>query len=154
MANDEWKSDDLVVAWSAVLRLHAELVPMIDRELVRGVGMPLSWYDVLLELNAAPKRRLRMFDLGDAVVLSRTRVSRVVDELTATGFVRRVPNPDDGRSAYAELTTEGRAALRKAAPVYLDSIHKHLGERVAARDAAALRRILAAAADGRRATGT
>ncbi len=137
-----WRSDDAVVAWSGILRLHAQLLPVIEREVERGAGLPLSWYDVLLELNAAPGRRLRMLDLGEAVVLSRTRVSRVVDELVDAGMVRRVPNPEDGRSAYAELTNAGRSAFRRAAPVYLDSIQRHLGGRLARKDAGELRRIL------------
>ena len=137
-----WQEDDVVGAWSGLLRVHARLVPLIDAELRRAAAMPLGWYDVLLELNAAPQRRLRMLDLGEAVVLSRTRVSRVVDELEAAGYVTRVPNPEDRRSAFAELTAPGRAALRKAAPAYLASIRRHLGERLTAREAAELRRLL------------
>ena len=143
-----WRDDDLVVAWSAVLRLHSQLVPIIDGELQRATGMPLSWYDVLLELNGAPQRRMRMLDLGDAVVLSRTRVSRIVDELEDAGYVKRVSNPDDRRSAFAELTSAGRNAFRKAAPVYLDGIRRHLGGRVTAGDATELRRILDLALSG------
>ncbi len=134
--------DDFVRAWSALLRLHAQLVPKIDRDLQRLTGMPLSWYDVLLELNAAPQRRLRMLELGEAVVLSRTRVSRIVDELVVAGYVTKVPNPEDGRSAFTELTATGRAAFRKTAPVYLDRIRAELGAHVTAHDAAVLRRIL------------
>jgi DNA-binding MarR family transcriptional regulator len=134
--------DDLVRAWSGLLRLHAQLVPLIDRDLERATGMPLRWYDVLLELNAAPQRRLRMLELSDAVVLSRTRVSRVVDELVEAGFVTRIPNPDDRRSAFAELSPAGREAFRKSAPVYLELIRVHLGKRLTPRDAAELRRIL------------
>lgn len=136
-----WRDDDLVVAWSGLLRLHAGVVPVIDREVQRSTGMPLSWYDVLLELNGASERRLRMLDLGEAVVLSRTRVSRVVDELVDAGYVIRVSNPDDGRSAFAELTPAGRSAFRKAAPVYLDSIRRHFGCLMTTRDAGELRRI-------------
>ena len=136
------KTDDVVGSWAAILRIHARLVPQFDRELQRRAGMSLSWYDVLLELNAAPGQRLRMLDLGEVVVLSRTRVSRVVDELVAAGFVRRLPNPVDRRSAYAELTPAGRSAFRSAAPVYLDSIRRGLGERLRPRDASELRRIL------------
>src|SRR5437764_9514054 len=61
-------SDDDVRAWSGLLRLHAQLVPAIDRDLERATGMPLRWYDVLLELNSAPGRSLRMLELVDAVV--------------------------------------------------------------------------------------
>src|SRR5215213_1298361 len=95
-------------AWGALLHVHADLVPALDRQLQGSVGLPLAWYDVLLELDAAPGRRLRMGELGEKVVLSRTRVSRLVAELTALGAER----------------------LRAAAPVYLagidDLFSKHL----------------------------
>src|ERR687883_1240387 len=87
--------------------------------------MPLAWYDVLLELNSAPDRRLRMTDLSARVVLSRERVSRVVDELEAAGLVRRERNAEDKRSFLALITPEGRARLRAAAPVYLAGIEEH-----------------------------
>jgi DNA-binding MarR family transcriptional regulator len=92
--------------------------------------MPLSWYDVLLELNAAPERRLRMTDLGERVVLSRTRVSRLVDEIATAGLVVREQNPQDGRSAYATLTTEGLRRYRKAAPTYLAAIEQHFSSKL------------------------
>jgi DNA-binding MarR family transcriptional regulator len=105
-----------------LLHVHADLVPVLDRALQRSVGLPLAWYDVLLELNAAPERRLRMGALAEKVVLSRTRVSRLVDELTRNGLVRRTGDPDDRRSAYAELTDLGSERLREAAPTYLAGI--------------------------------
>jgi DNA-binding MarR family transcriptional regulator len=97
----------------------------LDHQLQAEVGMPLSWYDVLLELAAAPERRLRMTDLGERVVLSRTRVSRLVDEIAEAGLVVRDQNPQDGRSAYATLTAEGLRRYRKAAPRYLAAIEQH-----------------------------
>jgi DNA-binding MarR family transcriptional regulator len=136
-----------VRAWAAVLRAHAAVVPRLERELA-AVGMPLSWYDVLLELNAAPERRLRMTELGAKAVLSRERVSRVVDDLERAGLVRRERNPDDGRSLLATITDEGRARLRSAAPTYLAGIERHFGAHVgddAAAVAAALERVVEAA---------
>jgi DNA-binding MarR family transcriptional regulator len=113
-----------VAAWAALLQVHAALVPSLDQLLVRTTGLPLSWYDVLLELAAVPERRLLMGELGQRVVLSRTRVSRIVDELTAAGLVRKESNPMDGRSSYAVLTGEGLAKYRAAAPVYLAGIER------------------------------
>jgi DNA-binding MarR family transcriptional regulator len=104
--------------------VHAAVVPKLERELV-PTGLPLSWYDALLELNDAPGRKLRMTELGQRVVLSRERVSRVVGELERAGLVRREPNPDDGRSSFAAITPEGRARLRAAAPTYLAGIERH-----------------------------
>ena len=105
------------------MQVHADLVPLLDRRLQQATGLPLAWYDVLLELNAAPDRRLRMGELAELVVLSRSRVSRLVDELAHAGLVERIDNPDDRRSAYARLTSAGRARLRTAAPVYLEGIN-------------------------------
>ena len=119
-------TDEQVRAWASVLRAHAAVVPRLERELAT-VGMPLPWYDVLLELNTPPDRRLRMTELGARAVLSRERVSRVVDELERAGLVRRERNPDDGRSLLAVITDEGRARLRAAAPTYLAGIERHFG---------------------------
>ncbi|EWT00506.1 MarR family transcriptional regulator [Intrasporangium oryzae NRRL B-24470] len=113
-----------VAAWAAVLRVHAAVVPSLERALA-AIGLPISWYDVLLVLNAAPDRRLRMTELGEQATLSRERVSRVVTDLEGAGLVERRPNPDDRRSSYAVITPEGRRRLRAAAPTYLRAIERH-----------------------------
>lgn len=139
---------DLAETWGALLKVHAALVPRLDRELQEAHGLPLTWYDVLLELNTAPKRRLTMGQLGSVAAVSRTRVSRVVDELTRAGLVEREPNPDDGRSALASLTPAGRTALRNAAPTYLAAIRREFADHLTAREAdvmaGAFRKVLAA----------
>jgi len=139
-------SDTGTAAWAALLRVHAALVPVLDRELQASVNLPLTWYDVLLELNAAPDRRLSMGELGRAAVVSRSRVSRVVDELAAGGLVTREANPDDRRSAYAIITEAGRARLRAAAPTYLNGIKRHFTAQMTAAEsatvAAALEKVL------------
>jgi DNA-binding MarR family transcriptional regulator len=135
-------------AWSALLRVHAALVPVLDAELQAAHNLPLTWYDVLLELNAAPEKQLTMSQLGAVAVVSRSRVSRVVDELVRAGLVERVANPADRRSAFARITSAGRARLRAAAPTYLAGIEhhftRHLTEREAATIASALEKVLRA----------
>ena len=96
---------------------------------------------------AAPDRRLRMSELGARAVLSRERISRVVDELERAGMVRREHNPDDGRSLLAAITGEGRTRIRAAAPTYLAGIERHFGAHVgddAGAVAAALERVVEA----------
>jgi DNA-binding MarR family transcriptional regulator len=129
-------------AWGSILRIHAALVPRLDQRLQAEAGVSLAWYDVLLELNAADGRRLRMSELGDRVVLSRTRVSRLVDELVRAGLVRREANPEDGRSAFAVMTSEGRSVLRRAAPAYLTAIEKEFATGVTTAELERLRRTL------------
>lgn len=138
---------DDTAAWAALLRVHATLVPVLDRELQNACNLPLTWYDVLLELNSAPGRRLSMGELGQVAVVSRSRVSRVVDQLAAEGLVAREANPDDRRSAYATITDAGRKRLRAAAPVYLAGIKRHYTDHLGADAgtvAEALERVLAA----------
>ena len=143
-------SEDLADTWGALLKVHAALVPLLDRELQEAHGLPLTWYDVLLELNAAPDRRLTMGQLGSVAAVSRTRVSRVVDELVRAGLVAREPNPDDGRSAFAALTPAGRTVLRKAAPTYVAAVRREFADHLTVREAdalaSALRKVLAAGA--------
>ena len=145
-------SDDLSDTWGALLKVHAALVPRLDRELQEAHGLPLTWYDVLLELNAAPQRRLTMGQLGEVAAVSRTRVSRVVDELVRAEMVAREPNPDDGRSAFAALTPAGRTALRKAAPTYVAAVRREFADHLTAREAevlaGALRKVLDAESRG------
>ena len=138
---------DRVAAWALLLRVHAAVVPKLSRELA-GVGLPISWYDVLLVLNAAPDRLLRMSELGSRAVISREQVSRVVTELQKAGLVERRPNPDDKRSSFAAITPAGRARLRAAAPAYLAAIEKHFTGHLTDREVAVivkgLGRVLAA----------
>ncbi len=120
------RGDDAHVrVWATFLKTHAAVVRQLEHELAEERGLPLSWYDVLLELNAAPGRRLRMQELGERVVLSRTRVSRIVDEMVRHRLVAREPDPADRRATFAALTSAGRKALRAAAPVYLRGIREH-----------------------------
>ncbi|MDR2984867.1 MAG: MarR family transcriptional regulator [Nocardiopsaceae bacterium] len=137
-----------VAAWASLLRVHAALVPSLDQLVTSQTGLPLSWYDVLLELAVAPERRLLMGELSQRVVLSRTRVSRIVDELTAAGLVFKESNPEDGRSSYAVLTKKGLARYRETAPIYLAGIEREFGAHLTDAEltavAAALNKVLSA----------
>jgi DNA-binding MarR family transcriptional regulator len=134
-------------AWGALLRVHAAVVPVLDQRLVSEVGMPLRFYDVLLELAVVPGRRLRMTELSERVVLSRTRVSRLVDEMATAGLLLREQNPEDKRSAYATLTELGLRRYRQAAPTYLAGVEEHFAQELSDRElklvASALERVLA-----------
>jgi DNA-binding MarR family transcriptional regulator len=115
---------DGLAAFANLLLAHAAVVRKLERRLEDHRLVPIAQYDVLLELNAAEGRRLRMQELSDRVVLSRSRVSRVVDEMIRAGLVRKEPDPDDRRASFAVITEHGRAELRRAAPVYLAGIEQ------------------------------
>lgn len=142
-----------VRAWRAMLLAYNAAMRAIDTEFDRTGTIPLTWYDVLLELNGAPGRRLRMQELADRVVLSRTRVSRLVDEMARAGLVAKTPDESDRRSVWACLTDDGAREHRKTAPKYLHSIEAffaaHLTEDEKKTLAEALERVHAAHVQGR-----
>jgi DNA-binding MarR family transcriptional regulator len=135
-------------AWGSLLRTQARLVPLIDARLRVAHDLSLAFYDVLLELQAAPDGQLTMSDLADRVVLSRSRVSRVFDEMVRTGLVEREANPHDARSAYAVITPAGRDAFRRSAPTYLDLITRHVASGLTTDELAVLSRLLERVASG------
>lgn len=113
-----------LAAWRTFLAAHARTVGEIENAL-RDEGLPpLTWYDVLWPLYQAPDHRLRMKELADEVVLSRTGLVRLVDRIEKAGLLRREPVPGDGRGAYAVITEEGIAMLRRMWPVYARGIRR------------------------------
>jgi DNA-binding MarR family transcriptional regulator len=107
-------------AWRGLLRVHSALVKQLDAELSSAHKLPLSSYEVLLNLESAPGRKRRMAELADEVLLSRSGMTRLVDRLEKDGLVLRDGCTDDGRGSYAVLTEKGAAVLAEAR-------HTHLG---------------------------
>jgi DNA-binding MarR family transcriptional regulator len=119
-----------LAAWFGFLRTHASLVRQLDDELQRAHGLPLSSYDVLTQLAQAPGRRLRMAELADAVVLSRSGLTRLVDRLERQGLVCRSPADLDARGTYAVLTEQGLARLTEARPTHHAGIRRLFVDRL------------------------
>ena len=109
-------------AWKGLLRAHAIAVSRIEARLTEAGSVPLTSYDVLLELSHAPERKLRMAELAERVVLSRSGLTRLVDRLEKEGYLRRESIEGDRRGTAAALTDEGLKALREAWPVYAEGI--------------------------------
>ena len=144
-------SPEALAAWRTFITAHAAVIERIEHDLATANQLPLSFYDVLIELAEAPDRRLRMHELARSVVLSRSGLTRLVDKLEAAGLLRREACTTDRRGAYAVLTDAGRAALRGAWPVYAQGIATHFAQHLTDAEVAtltpALERVLAAARD-------
>ena len=141
------RNDSRLAAWSTFLRAHARVVRELERELLADQDLALTDYDVLVQLAAAPEGRLRMSELADRLLLSRSGVTRLVDRLVADGLVERVSCEDDRRGQWAALTDAGRDRLRRAAPTHLRGVATHFLDRLSADDLASLERMLAGVVD-------
>ena len=127
-----------LAAWRDLLRAHAVITATLSRELEEARGLPLVQYDVLVQLSEAPEGRLRMQQLADRVLFSRSGLTRLVDRMADQGLVRRERCADDRRGTFAALTPAGRRRLRDAAGVHLRGIHQHFARHLSDADACAL----------------
>lgn len=116
--------------WRTFLTAHARIIRQLEAELIDEHDLPLASYDVLLQLRETPDLRLRMAELAERVLLSRSGLSRLVDRLEREGLVRREACPGDARGTFAVLTDAGRARLRAAAPTHLRGIGEHVVDKL------------------------
>lgn len=133
---------DHVAAWRALLTVHADLTERIDDALREAGVIPLRWYDALLCLYEAPGRRLRLAEMADAALLSRSGLSRLVDRLEKARLLTREPVASDARGAYAVLTSDGLQALRRCWRVYGQQLDALIGRRLSSTEARSLADLL------------
>lgn len=114
-------SDAHLTAFRALLETHRRLVDAIEDRLASR-DLPLSQYDVLVQLSEATDQRLRMQDLADRVLLSKSGLTRLVDRMESAGYVTREIAEDDARGINAVLTDRGLAALEAAVPAHKQDV--------------------------------
>jgi DNA-binding MarR family transcriptional regulator len=115
---------DELGAWRGMLRAHAELTRALDAELTATHGLPLSSYEVLLFVGDAPEGRMRMSELADSVLLSRSGLTRLVDRLERAGLIERVQCHEDARGYFAQITPAGRELFDKARRTHLGGVRR------------------------------
>jgi DNA-binding MarR family transcriptional regulator len=113
-----------LAAWKGLLKVHASLMKALDAELESAHRLPLTSYEVLIQLADAPERKMRMCDLADSVLLSRSGMSRLVDRLERDGLLERAACPNDARGSYAVLTAAGAELLESARPTHHEGIRR------------------------------
>jgi DNA-binding MarR family transcriptional regulator len=138
---EELVDDDRITVVGLLAEANAALGCHFERELA-GVGVPLSWFEVLVRLGRTPGGRLRMSDLAHAITLTTSGTTRLVDRIEAAGLIERQSCATDRRVAYAALTDAGRKILKKAAPVHVESIQRHVIETLSADEVRELERLL------------
>jgi DNA-binding MarR family transcriptional regulator len=132
-----WLDDVEMRAWFAWVRTAVLLQQALEDELVAAHGLTLGDYEVLISLMDAPDG-LRMSDLADRVLMSRSRLTHQVDRLVDRGLVRRERCPTDRRGAFAVLTDDGRQRVAEAAPTHVAGVRAHLIDRLSPAEMAVL----------------
>lgn len=124
-----------MAAWRSFLTAHARVIDALTTELEAEQDLPLSWYDVLVQLDEAEDNRLRMQELANLILLSKSGLTRLVDRMTAEGLVSREPCPDDRRGTFVVLTDAGVRRLHEAAPIHLRGVAEHFTDHLTDEDA-------------------
>lgn len=132
-----------VTAWARLLRAQRQLLEKVEGDLKAKGLPPLAWYDVLFELYQGPDKRLRQFEIGEKMLLSKFNLSRLIDRLEKDRLVRREPCAEDQRGAYVVLTQEGRRMLRKIWPTYAKALRECFADQYSKGELTTLSRLLA-----------
>jgi DNA-binding MarR family transcriptional regulator len=139
MAPPRWLDDDEQATWRAFWLATRLLAESFERDLQRDTGLPMTYYEILVQLSEAPDRTLRMSELARHSHVSRSALSHAVARLEANGWVARRDCPTDRRGALATLTDPGFATLAAAAPAHVESVRRHLFDQLSADDQVRLR---------------
>ena len=131
MDDARWLTDREQVVWRRYLAATRLVESEIDRQLQRDAGLPATYFEILVALSESPDRMMRMSELADRCLSSRSRLSHAIDRLEENGWVRREPCASDRRGWVAVLTDEGFEAVREAAPVHVGSVREHLVDALA-----------------------
>ena len=123
-ANGNRLDRDELAAWRGMLRVHSDMTRVLDAELTHRHGLPLTSYEVLLFLADSPDGRMRMSELADSVLLSRSGLTRLVDRLERDGLLKREQCEEDARGYFAAITDRGRALFTEARRTHLAGVRE------------------------------
>ena len=130
--------EQILVAWRGLLFAHAKVIRRLEADMLKQHDLSITWFDVLSRLNQSPDGRLRMHELEEVSVFTRSGITRLADRLEAAGLVRRERSPEDRRGVYLAITDAGRAKIDEVWPDHVASIQRHFGQYLDATDAESL----------------
>lgn len=122
-------------AWRKYIVASRRLLEALDDDLATN-GLSLSDYEILVHLSDAPERRLRMSDLAEKTILSRSRLSHRIKYMEGKGWVERQKCASDKRGTWAVMTNKGWSSIVKAAPDHVESIRKRFIDQISKADQA------------------
>lgn len=142
MTTDKRHATPHFLAWARLLRAHKVLLEKVQADLSAADLPPLEWYDLLLELDMAEGNRLRLYDLGERMVLSRSNLTRLCDRLEKEGLISREQCAEDRRGLFAALTQKGAKIRRAMWPAYKRSVEQHFSAHISEKEATELAAVL------------
>lgn len=128
--------------WRLFLTTQVRLIDQIETRFAHAGLPPMDWYDVLLTLKESPDHRIRLSELADRVLLSRSNLTRLIDRLERSDLLRREPCPSDRRGTFAVLTEAGLAMQEKMWIVYSEGIAELFGSHLNDEDLKVMQRVL------------
>ncbi|MFI6485114.1 MarR family winged helix-turn-helix transcriptional regulator [Nonomuraea sp. NPDC050663] len=135
-----WLTTDEERAWRALRRMMTAIQSRTAADL-QEIGLSEPDYEVLSTLSERPGRASTLHEQAEKMGWSRSRLSRHASRMEARGLLRREPDPDDGRGCYLVLTHQGMETLVNAAPEHLESVRRHVVDRLSPADLTALEEI-------------
>jgi DNA-binding MarR family transcriptional regulator len=128
--------------WRLFLSAHLHVIEQIQEKLSAAKLPPLEWYDVLWALQEAPDQRLRLSELADRVLLSRSHLTRLLDRLEKNALLQRQPCPTDRRGTFAVLTEAGAAMQKKMWAIYSQGIAEYFGNQLSDEEVKVMQQVL------------
>lgn len=133
-----WLSQPEQRDWRAFISMTKLLPVAFDEDLQAKHELSMSDYEILVRLSEAPDRSMRMSDLADFTLASRSRLTHQIDRMEQAGLVSRQACESDRRGALAVMTDQGWQRLVAAAPDHVESVRQHLMDVLTAAEFAAL----------------
>lgn len=134
----ELKSETLG-AWRGLLFAQAKVLSALEADMMDQHDLATSWFDVLGRLNQAPEKRLRMHELEESVLFTRSGMTRLADRIEEAGLIRRERSAEDRRGVYLVITQAGIDKIDEVWPDHVASIQKHFGQYLDGQDVESLR---------------
>ncbi len=129
---------DMLDAWRGFLFAHAKVVRALEADMIEQHDLPLTWFDLLSRIKQAPGQRLRMHQLEEASLFTRSGITGLADRLEKAGFVRRERSAEDRRGVYLAITQAGTDKIDEVWPDHELSIQNHFGQHLDPKGAKAL----------------
>ena len=142
------RSTDTTEAWRSLLMAFSRVNHRLEEDLRAEADLNLGWYEVLLQLASSKTGRLRMSEIADGMILSRSATTRLVDRLERGGLVARTTCDDDRRGTEVQLTDEGRQRFIAAGRIHLRGIEEYFGSHLSPDERELLASLLSRVADG------